>query len=187
MKYMKYLATLAMAAFTFASCETDVERVQLLPADKVEAPTLDAQGDIIINGDNVDKEAVTFTCSAVDFGQPVAVSYKLYFEKDGTEAFIAESNYPAITVEKSDLNGKVVNNLGVEANTTASINAYIIAFAGESEFSTQKSNIITFTIQTFKAAMRKYHLCGVFNGRGRCQHAGYVGLQGAAEPAVGRW
>lgn len=164
MKYMKYLATLAMAAFTFASCETDVERVQLLPADKVEAPTLDAQGDIIINGDNVDKEAVTFTCSAVDFGQPVAISYKLYFEKDGTEAFIAESNYPAITVEKSDLNGKVVNNLGVEANTTASINAYIIAFAGESELSTQKSNIITFTIQTFKAAMRKYHLCGVFNG-----------------------
>ncbi len=164
MKYMKYLATLAMAAFTFASCETDVEQVKLAPETEFVAPVLNEQGDIIVNADNVDVEAVTFTCSEADFGQAVAISYKLYFEKDGTEVFVAESNYPAITVEKADLNGKVVNNLGVAANETATINAYIIAFAGQSELCTEKSNVISFSISTFKAAMRKYHLCGVFNG-----------------------
>ena len=40
MKYMKYLATLAMAAFTFASCETDVEQVQLAPETEFVAPVL---------------------------------------------------------------------------------------------------------------------------------------------------
>lgn len=164
MKYMKYLATLAMAAFTFASCETDVEQVQLAPEKEFVAPVLNEQGDIIVNADNVDVEAVTFTCSKADFGQAVAISYKLYFEKDGTEVFVAESNYPAITVEKADLNGKVVNNLGVAANETATINAYIIAYAGASDLCTEKSNVISFSISTFKAAMRKYHLCGVFNG-----------------------
>lgn len=144
MKYMKYLATLAMAAFTFASCETDVEQVQLAPETEFVAPVLNEQGDIIVNADNVDVEAVTFTCSEADFGQAVAISYKLYFEKDGTEVFVAESNYPAITVEKADLNGKVVNNLGVAANETATINAYIIAFAGQSDLCTEKSNVISF-------------------------------------------
>lgn len=164
MKYMKYLATLAMAAFTFASCETDVEQVKLAPESEFVTPVLSEQGDIVVNADNVEKEAVTFTCSEADFGQPVAISYKLYFEKDGTEVFVAESNYPAITIKKSDLNGKIVNGLGVAANESAVINAYIIAFAGASEMSTQKSNVISFSVQTFKAAMRKYHLCGVFNG-----------------------
>ena len=72
---MKYLATLAMAAFTFASCETDVEQVQLAPETEFVAPVLNEQGDIIVNADNVDVEAVTFTCSEADFGQAVAISY----------------------------------------------------------------------------------------------------------------
>lgn len=164
MKYMKYLATLAMAAFAFASCETDVEHVKLAPESEFVTPVLSEQGDIVINGDNIDVESVTFTCTKADFGQPVAVSYQLYFEKDGVETLAAESNYPAITMEKSDINGKIVNNLGVAANEQAVINAYVVAYAGASELKTNKSNTISFTVQTFKAAMRKYHLCGVFNG-----------------------
>ncbi|MDO4758822.1 MAG: SusE domain-containing protein [Rikenellaceae bacterium] len=164
MKFMKYLAVLAMALFALSSCETDVEQVRINPESEFVTPILSEQGDIVINGDNIDVESITFTCSEADFGQPIAVSYKLYFEKDGTETFVAESNYPAITIEKSDLNGKVVNNLGVEANSAATINAYIIAFAGASDLSTQKSNTISFTVQTFKAAMRNYYICGVFNG-----------------------
>lgn len=164
MKYMKYLATLAIAAFTFASCETDVEHVKLAEESDFVAPVLSEQGDIVVNGDNISVESVTFTCSAADFGQSVAITYQLYFEKDGVETLAAESNYPAITMEKSDLNGKIVNNLGVAANEVAVINAYVIAYAGGSDLKTQKSNMISFSVQTFKAAMRKYHLCGVFNG-----------------------
>ena len=164
MKYTKYLATLAMAAFTFASCETVVEHVQLAPETEFVAPVLNEQGDIVVNGNNIDVESVTFTCSEADFGQPVAITYQLYFEKDGVETLAAESNYPAITMEKSDLNGKIVNNLGVAANETATVNAYVVAYAGASDLCTEKSNVISFTITTFKAAMRKYHLCGVFNG-----------------------
>lgn len=164
MKYIKFLSMMLAAAMTFVACETDVDQPQLLPESEFVAPVMVEMGDVVINSDNIKVEKVTFTCSEADFGQPIQVNYKLYFVKDGVEAFVAENSAPAITVEKSTLNGVVVNSLGVTANESAVIDAYIVAYAGESNMCTAPSNTISFSVQTFKAALRNYYICGVFNG-----------------------
>ncbi|MBQ2393100.1 MAG: SusE domain-containing protein [Alistipes sp.] len=164
MKYIKFLSMMLAAAMTFVACETDVDQPQLLPESEFVAPALNAQGDVVINGDNIKVEKVTFTCTEADFGQPIQVNYKLYFAKDGVEAFVAENSAPAITVEKATLNGVVVNNLGVAANESATIDAYVVAYAGDSGMCTEKSNVISFNVQTFKAALRNYYICGFYNG-----------------------
>lgn len=164
MKSIKYLMTMVAAAFTLVACETDVDQPKLGDVETYAAPVLNEQADIVVNGDNVKVESVTFTCTEADFGLNIPVRYQLHLAKDGADVVAVTSYYPTLTLLKSDINGFVVNSLGVTANETAKISAYVIAYAGESEICTPKSNVISFNVQTFKAAPRNYYICGAFVG-----------------------
>ncbi len=164
MKSIKYLMTIVAAASMLVACETDVDQPKLGAEDTFVAPVLNEQADVIVNGDNVKVESVTFTCTAADFGLNIPVRYQLHLVNGTTDVLAVTSYYPSITMLKSDINGFVVNQLGVAANETARIGAYVVAFAGESETCTPKSNMIYFNVQTFKAALRNYYICGEFVG-----------------------
>lgn len=163
MKHIKYLM-MAVAALTFASCETDVEQPQLSPESEFVAPVLNPQSDVVINAGNSKSETVTFTCSDADFGLNVAVRYELYAVLGDKEARLVTSYYPTMSILKNDLNGVVINSLGVAPNESAEIGAYVVAYAGDSQtVRTEKSNTVTFSVSTFKAAMRCYFLVGALN------------------------
>ena len=164
MKYIKYLMTIVAAASTLVACETDVDQPKLGPEDSFVAPVLNEQADILINGDNVKVESVSFTCTEADIGLNVPVRYQLHLTRGGADVVAVTSYYPTITMLKSDINGFVVNQLGVTANESAVIGAYVVAYAGDSDICTPKSNEISFTVQTFKAALRNYYICGAFVG-----------------------
>lgn len=164
MKYIKYLMTLIAAASTLVACETDVDQPKLDAEENYVAPVLNQQADIIVNGDNVKVESVTFTCTPADFGLNIPVRYQLHLTKDGADIVAVTAYQPTMTMLKSDINGFVVNQLGVTANEAATIGAYVVAYAGESDICTPRSNAISFTVQTFKAALRNYYICGEFVG-----------------------
>lgn len=163
MRYIKYFAAMFASALALAACETDVEQPALNPESKFVAPVLNAQSDIVVNQDNINVESVTFTCSEADFGQKIAIRYKLYLSLNDKTVNAATSYYPAITMLKSDINGFVVNGLGVEPNQTVDISAYVVAYAGESEtICTAQSNVVSFSITTFKAALKSLFVVGGF-------------------------
>ncbi|MBR5850178.1 MAG: SusE domain-containing protein [Alistipes sp.] len=167
MKFIKYLSLFVAAAVACVSCETGIEKEQLLPAEEVQALVLAEQSDIVINADNIQKdshESISFTCTKANFGVPVQVSYKLYFKTESAETLAAESTRNIFTIDKQTINGLVVNQLGVAANEAADVSAYVVAYAGESDLCTPQSNLITFNVQTFKAALRNYYICGAFVG-----------------------
>ncbi|MBR1995395.1 MAG: SusE domain-containing protein [Alistipes sp.] len=163
MKYLKYLSMFVAAAFAFASCETGIDEYRLAPQDELQPLTINEQGSIVVSADNM-KEMVTFTCSQADFGQPVAVTYKFFLTKGDLEVALGDSSYPSISLEKSVVNGLVVNNLKVPAETTAEVSAYVVAYAGGSSICTPKSNVISFNVTTFESSLKYYHICGVLNG-----------------------
>lgn len=165
MKYIKYLATMFAAALAFASCSTDVEKPQLAaPAgDNYPAPVLENFADIIVNSDN-STENVSFVCNKVDFGLSLPVRYQLYLTKDGQEVHVATAYTNVITLIKSDINGTAMNSFGASANTEVELGAYVIAYAGESQIRTEKSNTVTFNVTTYRAALRTWFVCGVYNG-----------------------
>lgn len=164
MKFIKYLSLFVAAAVACVSCETGIEEEKLNPAEEYEALLLGQQSDIVINGDNIKEESVSFVFTEADFGLPVQIKYQLYFATDEAETLAAESNRTTITLDKQTLNGLIVNQLGIEPNSTAQINAYVVAYAGESELCTPKSNVISFNVTTFKAALRCYYVVGQFSG-----------------------
>lgn len=148
-------------------CSTDVEQAQLADPATYTAPTLDPVADIMVNADN-DKETVVFTCSPVSFGQPVEINYRVMLTRSGHDTIqhdtiqLATSQTPNISVMKTDINGAAINRLGVEANESAELCAYVVAYVGNTTLCTPKSNCVDFTIQTYKAPLRSYYLCGYF-------------------------
>lgn len=164
MKYIQYLSMFVAAALALVSCETGVDEYRLAPEEALKAVSLNAQGDVIVTAENMKTESVTFTCSEADFGQSVVVRYDFYLVKGDLEVLAGSSNYPSLSMLKTVLNGLVVNNLKVPAETTAEVGAYVVAYAGGSTIATPKSNIVNFNVTTFAAALKYYHICGNFQG-----------------------
>lgn len=166
MKYLKYIVMSFILVAGLASCETEVDRAMISPSEGFIAPVLDPMGDIIVDADNNATESVTFVCSKpADFGLNVAVEYMLYLKKDDVETLLSASNSLSFTVAKSDINGKVVNDLNVPASQTAEISAYLVArIESDTEIYTKASNVINFNVTTYKAEIRSVFATGEFAG-----------------------
>lgn len=163
MKYVKYLIMMFAAAAISVGCETEIDRPQLLPQDEFTAPVLSPLNDIVISS-YTGNESVTFTCTPVEFGQPVQVRYEIYLTNGATDVRLVSGYTNALSVSKSDINGIAVNQLDVPANGTGEIGAYAMAYAGESTMATPKSNVIAFNVTTYRAALRTIQIVGDFNG-----------------------
>ncbi len=144
------------------SCEIDWDKTTLSDSTAYVVPVVTSVGDIVVNGDN-SGEQVTFLWSEASFGAPVQILYSLYFEKDGTSALAGTSYVNELTLTKADINGIVVNSLGVKANEAADINAYVEAkVANTNTDPVRSTNSISFNIQTFKAKLNFLYICGQF-------------------------
>lgn len=163
MKYVKYLIMMFAAAAISAGCNSDIEKAQISPEGEVKAPVLSPLNDIVVNS-FTSSETVTFTCTPVDFGQPVEIKYEIYLTNGETDARLVSGANPVLSVLKSDINGVAINQLGVAANETNAVSAYAVAYVGASTIATPKSNYVTFSVTTYKAPLRVYYICGVFNG-----------------------
>ena len=115
MKLFKSIMTLATAAL-FAACQTDIDTPQIGNSADFVAPVLGACGDVIVNADNADSENVIFSWTAADFGLPVQVLYQIYLVRGDVEALAGATNSTSLAIPKGDLNGVVINGLGVSAN-----------------------------------------------------------------------
>ena len=166
MKLLKNIMFFAAAAL-FAACETDVETPQIYNPENFVAPVIGECGDIIVNADNSDNENVVFSWTPADFGQPVQILYSVYVTLDGKEGLVGTSNSTSLAISKGDINGVVINNLGVTANEKAEgITAYVSAqIANTSNYEAIKSAASNaFYVQTYAVPLKWMYLCGEFNG-----------------------
>ncbi|NDV95163.1 hypothetical protein D0T84_09550 [Dysgonomonas sp. 521] len=166
MKIIKYITAFAAMAMMAISCSTDVDEVQISPSDKFVSPVISNQSDVIVNANNSKVESVTFTWTAADFGLPVQILYSVYLSADGNSALLGTSFSTSFSISKADLNGVVINSLGIPANETGEVTAYVTAkINGTANYEAISSNQTSpFNVTTFAAALSWLHLCGEFNG-----------------------
>lgn len=152
------------AVALLASCETDVDTPQIYKSDKFVAPVVGQCNDVIINADNSNTENVIFTWKAADFGQPVQILYSVYVASGDVSALVGTSNSTSLAVAKGDLNGAVINGLGVAANTTTGVTAFVTAkMANTDDYEAIKSGMSnSFKVTTYAAPLKWLYLCGEF-------------------------
>lgn len=167
MKLIKSIMTMA-AATLLAACQTDVDTPQLYAPENVVAPVINDCSNLIVNADNAESENVIFSWTPADFGLPIQISYQVYVAANGNEALVGASNSTNLSISKGDFNGVVINGLGVEANTEATITAFVTAQpANSTEYETVRSEQTEpFSIQTYQAALKWLYLVGEFNNWG---------------------
>ena len=164
MKLFKSIMTLATAAL-FAACQTDIDTPQIGNSADFVAPVLGACGDVIVNADNADSENVIFSWTPASFGLPVQVLYQVYLVHDGVEALAGATNSTSLAIPKGDLNGVVINGLGVSANETVEVTAYVSAtVANSTKYEAIKSEqSAPFSVSTYAAPLKWLYLVGEFN------------------------
>lgn len=164
MKLFKSIMTLATAAL-FAACQTDIDTPQIGNSADFVAPVLGACGDVIVNADNADSENVIFSWTAADFGLPVQVLYQIYLVRGDVEALAGATNSTSIAIPKGDLNGVVINGLGVSANETVEVTAYVSAtVANSTKYEAIKSEqSAPFSVSTYAAPLKWIYLVGELN------------------------
>ncbi|WP_159106495.1 cadherin repeat domain-containing protein [Bacteroides stercorirosoris] len=76
------------------------------------------------------------------------------------------SSTTSLAIAKGDINGVVINGLGVNPNETAEVQAYVTArFAGTDEYEAIKSNVSnSFKVTTYAAPLKNLYVVGFFNG-----------------------
>jgi hypothetical protein len=172
MKLVKYFSLIIAAAFCFSACETDLEKIQMLPDTEVVAPVLHSvdNTEINITSDNGTTKLVLEWDKAY-FGEGIIFSYYLYFTYGDTELFVNSTSNKKevedeITEEKSivdvtsmELTYSQIKQLmtntvdqggfGIAENTPSEIKAHLVARVGETgkEYSTEA---ITFTVTVVK-------------------------------------
>lgn len=166
MKLLKNILLFAAAAAFASSCDSDIDTLQIATPDKFVAPVMGNCNDVIVNLDNVKAETVVYTWTAADFGLPVQVLYSLYFTDGANSTLAGTTSDTQLALSKSDVNGAVINGLGVSPNQTVNIKAYVTAQVnGTNQYEAITSNQSnSFNVTTFAAPLGELYLCGEFNG-----------------------
>ena len=161
---MKKITSIIAAAAVLmgaVSCELNLDKTQIVADSAATAPVLLDISDITVNQSNVE-EGLTFAWTEASFGAPVSIDYQLHAVYGDKDAIIGKTNATALSMTKADLNGALVNNLGVKANDKAEIYAYVQASVAASPLEGVKSNSVAFFVQTFKAKLNYLYICGQF-------------------------
>ena len=165
MKLLKYITMFAVIALAAVSCKNDIEIKEVSSPSQFVAPVIGKCSNVIVNATNSDTESVIFTWKAADFGQPLQIQYSVYLQSGSESTLLGTSFSNSFSISKGDLNGAVINGLGVLPNETATMKAYVSAsMNGTDQFDPINSELSnSFTVTTFMAALKWYHLCGEFN------------------------
>ena len=183
MKKAFYMA-LAAALLCFSSCDiyefgssgnsskvVANEETRLAPESQFVAPKLVSVSDITID-QNTTNETVAFAWEPADFGAPVQILYSLYLTLGGNQVLAGTSFGQSLSLTKADINGLVINSLGVKPNETADISAFLEAKIAETSVAPVRSaNTINFNVTTFKAKLTFLYICGQFQNGWDVEHA----------------
>ena len=182
MKKLAYIA-MAFATLAFSACDiyefggitpssstSSSNKTQLAKESDFIAPVMVQAGDITVDQHNSD-ENVTFAWSPASFGAPVSIQYSLVLSNGDLETVAGTSYGTSLSMTKADINGTLVNLLGVKANDLATVKAYVRATVADSSLKGVKSEPISFNVQTFKAKLNWLYICGQFQNGWDVDHA----------------
>mgnify|MGYP002507957589 CR=1 FL=1 len=165
MKFFKNII-LSVAVAMFASCETDVETVQISNPDDFVIPVLKGEySDITVTAENAKTGSVEFKWSAADFGLPTEVLYSVYLSCGDKSALLGQNRGTDATFSYEDINNVALAGLGIAPNTTGSVAAYVTAkIAGTDNYEpivSAKSK--SFNITTYEVPVKAMYLVGEIN------------------------
>ena len=125
------------------------------------APQLVAIGDVDINQHNTE-ETLSFAWESASFGAPVSILYSLFLQAGGQSTVAGTTFTNSLSMTKADLNGILINALGIKANDLADVTAYVTATVADTDITPVQSNTRNFNVQTFKARLNWLYICGQF-------------------------
>ncbi len=155
---------LMVVAFMAISCQLDIEKTTLFEESEFVAPLLQAMSDVVVDKDNVKRESVVFNWIQAEFGVKTQVEYTVFLKKGEKVARLASSFSNTVSVTKQDLNGVVCNELGVDKNTKANVEAYLTAKVYGTDVKELKSEAIAFNVTTFATPLRWLFMPGNYQG-----------------------
>lgn len=123
---------LTLLAFAFIACEDDQELVTMQPGTP---PALSASTNaLVLDREQADTEAITFSWTEAEFGFPAAVDYTLQLAQAGTNFAeprdVDMGNSMARTYTVEELNSRVLQ-LGLEPGTAGQLEARVRATLSE--------------------------------------------------------
>lgn len=123
---------LPLLAFAFIACEEDQELVTMQPGTP---PALSASTDaLVLDREEAETEAITFSWTEAEFGFPAAVNYTLQLAQAGTDFAeprdVDMGNTVARTYTVEELNSRVLQ-LGLEPGTAGQLEARVRATLSE--------------------------------------------------------
>ena len=184
---MKRFIYMALAALTLSVSACDIvefgengggsngtattnEQTRLADPSAFVAPQLVAIGDIAIDQNNTE-ETVSFAWESASFGAPVSILYSLNLTT-GDQSTVAGTTFAnSLSLTKADINGILINSLGVKANDLAKVTASVSATVADTDITPISSNTRDFTVQTFKAKLNALYICGQFENGWDVDHA----------------
>lgn len=165
MKFFKYII-LSAAVAMFASCETDLDTVQINNPEEFVAPEIKGEyGDITVTAANAKTESVEFAWSAADFGLPTEVIYSVYLSYGDKSALLGQKKETKAAFTYEDINSIALSGLGIAPNATGNVSAYVTAkMAGTNNYEpivSAKSN--SFNVTTYEVPVKAMYLVGEIN------------------------
>lgn len=166
MKFFKYII-LSAAVAMFASCETDLDTVQINNPEEFVTPEIKGEyGDITVTAANAKTESVEFAWSAADFGLPTEVIYSVYLSYGDKSALLGQKKETKAAFTYEDINSIALSGLGIAPNATGNVSAYVTAkMAGTNNYEpivSAKSN--SFNVTTYEVPVKAMYLVGEING-----------------------
>ena len=165
MKLFKYMI-LSVTVAMFASCETDLETIQIVNPDEFVAPVLKGEySDITVTAENSKTGSVEFAWSAAEFGLPTEVLYSVYLSYGEKSALLGQKKETKASFSYEDINSIALSGLEIAPNATGSVTAYVTAkMAGTDNYepiASAKSN--SFNITTYEVPVKAMYLVGEIN------------------------
>jgi len=151
-----------LSVFVLSACDIDVNETQLASSDQLVAPVLSAISGVVIDQNTDAVEEVSFTWEEPYFGASVQIQYNLMVKSGTTSALLGQSFSNFYTISKDDFNGIIVNQLGVKANSSADVKAYVTASVYGTVTDTLTSNTIEFNVSTYKAQLKPLYMTGAY-------------------------
>lgn len=151
MKFFKYLFSLIILSGLAISCSGD-DYTQLDGA--TQAPTLSISGDTTFNllNENADLDATTFLWNEISLNVNTPITYILEMAVSETDfetpTTLQNSSETSFTITVAQLNREVVD-LGIEPETTGTVDVRVIARIGATEYADMISETITLTVTPY--------------------------------------
>ena len=160
----KSVLLLGAAALCLWSCEIQFDKQQLTTPDKYVAANFQTPGNVNITESSLGND-VTFQWSAAQFGAPTQIQYSVFIVNGSKKALVGVTYDTSLTISQEDLNGLLLNDLGLTPSESSSISAYVEAEVysvyGSLSGDPVVSNTVSFSVVPYLPPITSVYLPGV--------------------------